>query len=368
MNTENNRLEAEQPLSSQFIDSATGGQPERAIKSDAIRKWFVTGEMLGEFIGIRFGHIGPGKDAPDWRYYSHAEFDGIGAFAEILRRVGVELKILPQIKFYPAYRATMSALKHWPRYLAPRHPVPWSSMAQTSAQVNCSQPPLAVAWHVFDEGVTYRIRQDSRKAGITVNTFLLASLTKAIRPALKDPRAVVPWMIPVNMRGAVNRERDTDNHTSYLGIRVHPDESLLALHRKILESLSRNEHWGNWYAFKLANCMTQSMRTYLVAKGKCTSQWSLGSFSNLGEWDPDKKVANPNAAGCWLFCPPALRMQMLAVGCATFQGRLSLTMQAHASLTSDSRVVRNWMNRWVAEIESSLATLAANPGVLSLAD
>jgi hypothetical protein len=368
MNAENNRLESEQPLSSQFIDSATSGKPARAINSDAISKWFVTGEMLGEFIGIRFGHIRLGTDTPDWRYYSHAEFDGIGAFAEILRRSGVELRILPQIKFYPAYRAIMSALKHWPRYLAPRHPVPFSSVAQTSARANCSQPPLAVAWHVFDEGISYRIRQDSRKAGITVNTFLLASLTKAIRPALQDPRAAVPWMIPVNMRGAVNRARDTDNHTSYLGIRVHPDESLLALHHKILKALSQNEHWGNWYAFKLANCMTQAMRTALVAKGMCMSQWSLGAFSNLGEWDPDKTVTNPQAAGDWLFCPPALRIQKLAAGCVTFQGRLSLTMQAHADLTSDSQVVRNWMSRWVAETESSLALLAANPGVLSLAD
>jgi len=59
---------------------------------------------------------------------------------------------------------------------------------------------------------------------------------------------------------------------------------------------------------------------------------------------------------------------MLAVGCATFQGRLSLTMQAHADLTSDSGVVRNWMNRWVAEVESSLAALAANPRTRSPAD
>ena len=97
-------------------------------KYGALRKWFLAAQDSGDYIGIRYGFIKEGSSTPEWIYLPHTDFDGIGAFAEILRSRGVVLGALPQIKYYPAYSAVMSALKHWPRYALPRQPLRWQEM------------------------------------------------------------------------------------------------------------------------------------------------------------------------------------------------------------------------------------------------
>jgi hypothetical protein len=326
-------------------------------KYTAVRKWFVAGEQTGEFIGIRYGHLRPGVTEPRWIYYSHKEFDGIGAFAEILRRGGVELPTLPQIKYYPAYSAVMAALKHWPRYAAPRHPLKWVPLERDASASQTGQPPRAFAWHVFDEPTTYRIRQDAREMGITVNTFLLDSLTQAMRPFFEDRSAPMPWMIPVNMRGGVRQYRDTDNHTSYVTVRVRAGDPPREIHRRILKNLSRGEHWGNWHAFKTAHCLPHAVRVRVFPKA--ISQWNVGGFSNLGEWDAEQRITHPDLAGAWVFSPTTLRTQLVGAGCITFQGRLSLMIQTHPELTTSVTTVQTWVKNWVACTQTALAKFAA---------
>lgn len=328
----------------------------------ALRKWFQTGPEIGEYIGIRFGHLTPGASEPEWIYYLHTDFDGIGAWVDIMRRRGVELRSLPQIKYYPAYSSLVSALKHWPRYFLPRRPLALKPLERSAAHAAAhTGPPRAIAWHVFDEVTTYRLRQNSHLLGLTVNTLLLHCLTRAIRPLFVDEGVAVPWMVPVNMRGGVSQYRDTDNHTSYVTVNIKPGMTPVDVHRHILLALSRGEHWGNWHAFKLGNLITASMRRFIARKGMAISQWNIGSFSNLGEWDADKTFSAPGVSGAWLFCPPALRTQMLAAGCVTFQGRLSVTIQAHPDLTTSAAAVNEWVESWVAGVEHALAQCAKLP-------
>ena len=157
-------------------------------------------------------------------------------------------------------------------------------------------------------------------------------------------------MIPINLRGGVNQYRDTDNHTSYVAILVHPDESAVEIYHKIRKALALGEHWGNWYAATLGHCIPHRMRARMIAQGTAISQWNVGAFSNLGEWDADKRITSSDAVGSWLVCPPVLRTQMLGACCIIFQGRLGLTLQAHAELTTHVATVRTWMNNWVAGV------------------
>src|SRR5439155_25818159 len=128
---------------------------------DPIKPWFLTAEELGEYIGIRFGRLAPGKTEPEWIYLRHAEFDGIGGFAEILRKRGATLGRLPQIR-HPASPSRLSVLKLLPKYLQPRHRVKWAALEQGPAFDGKPQPPTAAAWHVFDENETLRIRHVCR--------------------------------------------------------------------------------------------------------------------------------------------------------------------------------------------------------------
>jgi hypothetical protein len=325
---------------------------------DPISSWFIAGEQLGEYIGIRFGRVAPGAADPEWIFLRHTDFDGIGGLAELLRRRGAAVDRLPQIK-YPLGSSRMQLLRAVPRYLSPRQRIEWGPLKRGTASNDNAQPPAAVAWHLFDEDATTRVRRVCRRSGVTVNSFLLKHLTKAIRPFLADQSSVVPWMIPVNLRGKVDRGRDTANHTSYVAVKVSSYEMVHDVHRSIYAALARGEHWANWQVYQLGRFITAGMRRYVAASDWAFSQWNLGGFSNLGDWDPERRITQADCMGGWLFCPPVLRCQVVGAGCVTFQNRLSLTVQAHPNLTNDPEVVKAWVQDWVKEVEIDLASVLA---------
>lgn len=330
------------------------------LSNDPISPWFVAAEELGEYVGIRFGRIPPGRNEPEWIFLRHTDFDGIGGLAEILRRRGAELPRLQQIK-HPSPPSKLALLRALPKYAAPRHRIAWLPLEGDPQPSTNSQPPRAVAWHVFEEAATTQIRRVCRKEGITVNSFLLKHLTKAIRPYLADQSSVVPWMIPVNLRGKVSRARDVENHSSYVGVAVRSYETVHDVHHNIYAALARGEHWANWYAYLATRFLTPGMRKYLLRIERCTSQWSLGGFSNLGDWDAEKEITQPDCVGSWVFAPPVLRFQLIGAGCMTFQNRLSLLIQVHPELTTSSTVPKAWVQNWVKEIEMDVSSVLADP-------
>lgn len=332
--------------------------------TDPISPWFIAAEQLGEFIGIRFGRVAPGSSQPEWFFLRHTDFDGIGGLAELLRRRGAELPRLPQIK-HPIRPSPLWLLRALPKFLKPRRRVQWGPLESGPTLEGTGQPPPAVAWQVFDEVTTTQVRRVCRKAGFTVNSFLLKHLTKAIRPFLKEESAVVPWMIPVNVRGKVTRERDTANYTTYVGVQVRSYETVHDIHRNIYAALGRGEHWANWYAYYSGWLLPRGVQRFLLAKGLAMSQWNLGGFSNLGDWDPDRRITQPDCRGAWLFCPPVLRCQLVGAGVVTFQNQLTLTLQAHPDLTTHPAVPSAWMTNWVREIRMDLASILAEPSLMT---
>jgi hypothetical protein len=103
--------------------------------------------------------------------------------------------------------------------------------------------------------------------------------------------------------------------------------------------------------------MGSRLRRYLIAKELAMPQWFFGGFSNLGEWDPEKRISQTSCQGAWLFSPPVLSFQAVGAGCVTFQQRLSLVIQLHPRLTTSPAVPRTWINNWVKEIEMDLFSL-----------
>jgi NRPS condensation-like uncharacterized protein len=331
---------------------------------DPMKLWFRSAEEMGEFIGIRFGRITPGQSEPEWVFLSHKEFDGIGGFASILRKRGARLGRLPQVR-HPAAPSKLAVLKLLPKFLEPRRHLKWAPFDGAPSAAAIDRPPAALSWHVFDETETLRIRRVCRKAGVTVNSFLLKNLSKAIRFFLEDPSSVVPWMILVNLRGKVFRECDTANYSSYVSVKIQSYETMHDIHRNIYAALARKEHWANWYAFELARITTSGIRKFLLEKDLATSSWNIGGFSNLGDWDPEKEITADDCLGSWLFAPPVMRFQKIGAGCVTFQNRLSLLIQTHPELNTNPEVTNAWMQNWIKEIEFDVASGVENPAVFA---
>lgn len=325
-----------------------------------MKTWFLSLQETGEFIGIRFGRIPPGQTEPEWIYLPHTDVDGIGGFAQMFRDKGVDWPLLPQIK-HPSPPNRLAVLKNLPKFLIPRRRLTWRTTNDRAHSAAYTEAPPAAAWHAFDEETTKRIRQVARRESITVNSYLLKHLAKAIRGFLEDPSATIPWMVPVNLRGKINRSADIENHTSYVSVGVHPYDTVYDVHRKIYTALARGDHWSNWYSYDSSRILPAGARRYLIRIEKCMAEWNIGSFSNLGDWDAECKVTHPSLAGTWLFAPPVLRCQQLGCGCVTFQNRLALVIQAHPELTTDPAAPRAWMQAWIKEIQTDVSSvLSAN--------
>ncbi len=195
------------------------------------------------------------------------------------------------------------------------------------------------------------IRRASRISQVSMNSFLLKYLDRAVRPYLADPSAAVPWMVPVNLRGKVCQPSDTDNHSSYVAIRLLASEGVREVHDRIYRRLRAGQHCANWKAYSVGRFASVRLKKRLIETDRATCQWSVGGFSNLGDWDPDKTISAEGCLGAWLFAPPVLRCQLIGAGCVTFQGKLSLTLQIHPDLTTSAAVAQEWMRIWVREVE-----------------
>src|SRR5256885_12403654 len=129
------------------------------IAKDPISPWFEICEELDEYIGIRFGRISPGGTDPDWTFVRHTDFDGIGGFAELLRRRGAVIPRLPQIK-HPAPPSWRWVVRALPKFLKPRPRIKTGELQRRPVHRNSrEQPPKAAASHVFDEHSTTHIRR-----------------------------------------------------------------------------------------------------------------------------------------------------------------------------------------------------------------
>lgn len=320
---------------------------------DPVRPWFEAVESLGEYIGIRFGHRAPGNEDIEWMYLSHTDYDGIGGLVHLLRERGGKIEELPQIT-HPGTFSWLAFLRFLPALIAPKRILAWRPLKQGCQPIDMEQAPFAVSTHVFDEEKTLKIRLASRLSNVTVNSLLMKYLDRVVRSSLSDPSCAVPWMVPVNLRGRVVRDHDTGNHSSYVGVRIFASEGAREVQQHIYRAIHKGQHLAAWMGFDVSRNFSTQLRKRIIRANRATSQWSVGCFSNLGEWDSRREITAKPCLGDWFFSPPVLRSQMIGAGCVTFQGRLTLTLQIHPDLTTAPEVAVEWMRSWVREIELGL--------------
>ena len=308
---------------------------------NAAARWFLAAEATGDFMGIRYGRQAAGTDEVEWMFVPHAECDGIGGFARLLRERGADLDKLP-------------TTNHPDRgFVRPFLNLLWKkgSAGKVAVRADWSPPegsegvPEAVAWKLFSEQETELLRERCRREKLTVNSFLLKQLDLAVRPDIRAPDAVIPWMIPVNLRGDGTHADDTENHVSSVDIHISPDDTAAEIQCGVLKCLERGEHRANYLILCLGKFLSHRTKVRLVRKSRSLPGGNIGAFSNLGVWDAGKAMP----ADSWLFCPPVCKGQLLGAGCVTFQNRLSLTIQSHAGRSK----VEAWMERWVAPLTPS---------------
>ncbi|MEJ6730342.1 MAG: hypothetical protein QNK83_14375 [Akkermansiaceae bacterium] len=316
--------------------------PETSMNLTA--RWFQAVEATGDFMGIRYGRKPASSEEVEWAFVSHCDCDGIGGFARLLRNSGAKLHVLPETK-HPNREIIKPLWKLWRKSrsvgkVATRQDWDLSKRQEAgSSQV--------VAWHLFTEEETEQIRQNCRRMNVTVNSFLLKYLDQAVRPDLKKSTAAIPWMIPVNLRGDIKHDDDTENHVSCVEPLVAAEDSPEDIQRQIRHCLASGEHRANYLILGMGRFLSPRAKINLISKNRDKPEGNIGAFSNLGVWDREKVI---DTSDSWFFCPPVCKGQLLGAGCVTFQNRLSLTIQANLNFPDQPDIAKTWMARWIGAL------------------
>jgi hypothetical protein len=277
-----------------------------------------------------------------WTFVPHARFDGLGGFVDLLRRT-TAARDLP----VPVRRSQRPTL--WQRIAAvahlcaekPRVAGRWKNQDASwkPGAVRCQQGDTSAATHLFTVEETKALERAARRAGAPLNALLLSGLARASEPEVIDGPSI--WMMPVNMRGPVALPRDTANHTGYLQIDMAPSAKPVDVQAQVKERLRRREHWGSWLFLNLGRVAGyRGMRmTYRLQMRRFNNRPFVGSFSNLGSW---------KGVGTWYVCPPVTMNAPVAAGAIVCDGRLSLTLEAHASMPGGEVWSRALLQRWIA--------------------
>jgi hypothetical protein len=306
--------------------------------------WFEILEEMGEFVGMRAGHRAPGATEPAWQFCSHTGYDGLGWFVTLIRQQQADASIaiprMTETKRPSWFSQTGALLRLMAR--KPQQAATWAGWnGDWQAPPGGAAAGSATATHVFDVSGTRRLADVAAAKGVSVNSLLLAALGRAGAAQLQSGPAL--WMIPVNMRGPVNLARETANHTSYLQIATGAEATAQDVHHQIKTKLGNNEHWGAWLFTNCGRLVRLAGMKYLFNRELSRTggrPWT-GAFSNLGTWDN---------CGRWSVCPPVAKTCPVGVGVVTCDGCLSLTIDAHPSITSDASWSRTLMDRWVVEL------------------
>jgi hypothetical protein len=300
-------------------------------------------------MGIRYGRVAKESNEVEWSFVSHCECDGIGGFVRLLRKHGAEIPELPETKY--RCKGVIGPLwRFWQD--CRREPIcadrrDWQVTAPSGTGESTS-----VAWHLFTEEETQAIRERCRREGVTVNSLLLKYLDQAVRPEIRKPEATIPWMIPVNLRGDVRYADATENHVSCVDVRIAVDDSAASIQQQLRRRLARGEHRANEILLDVGRWMSHETKVRWMARNRSKAAGSIGAFSNLGEWDAEKKI---DTGDSWLFCPPVVTGQLLGAGCVTFQNQLGLTIQGCPGLADASETTSTWMRRWVSRVAAGIS-------------
>lgn len=309
---------------------------------DWVAEVFRAHRDCGESIAIVFGQVdarAPTAHDITWHELQHDQYDGVSGLASLLAKQGLKPDALPVLRegrpsWFRRIRGLLSVL----RYLSVRRQA-WNVEFDWKEPEGWPSPADRVAWILFDEDQTRALLQAAKSAGSTVNTFLLTHLDAVVCGRWVPRDSERRWMLPVNLRGAVQRHAEAPPHMSLLAVDMTGTPTPGAVQTHIDGLLRQGQHWGMWPLLHAGRVMGAEGMRKDIRKRALQGHSNTGMFSNLGVW-------NVAGGGSWLFCPAITRVYPIGAGCITVNGRLALTVQLHTGLGATLAEARETLEAW----------------------
>jgi hypothetical protein len=304
---------------------------------------------LGDSSLTRYGRVDARRRRIEWHAVDHAEADGVGGLARVLRRLGHRIAPLsgdhaPQPPWHRRWG-------HWRDYW--RHvqhaPIRWrTALADTGGGL--SDDP---AWVLFTRDETRRIEIAALRVGASVNSFLLATLNRVIAQELIEPATDYRWMIPVNLRGALSLPDDTANHVSVLSLPARHDMTPREVQERLRDLTRRQHDWGFYWTIRFIGRVFgyRGMLAVTRRMGRESDKGLIcGCLTNLGYWQASHPGLPEDPEDGWIVVPLVSRNNPVAAGAVTWNGRLSIALDIHSALQVAPQRIHALFSQWESAI------------------
>jgi len=312
-------------------------------EQDYIAQLFhVRRERYGISDDICWGWFDPETQNIEWNTWRHADADGIGGLAKILRPLGFPCSPLPQSNetYEPSWREIIKAGKQYPLPKAPKK-VHWKRTYDF--QHDQLHLPEVVC---FNEEDTARIVAQASVMGASAGNFVFAALSRVVAEQLIADDAPFHWFIPVNVRGACGINNEFFNQASGINLMVTGASQASDWQAQTRRALNAKRHWATWKLVRIGRYIGSTGLSWVYRLSSRSTHFA-GSCSNLGRW-PLTDVNNP---------PLPDRRVLVAVGPGTanypinssvieWDGRLTITLKIHPYICPDQATIRSMVNAW----------------------
>lgn len=267
------------------------------MSRDYISYWYEARVKYGGCDTIQLSWFNPLTENPHDNYvdFHHRAFDGVGAIEFYLRSIGIAYQKPEKSNNVPPTLLTLFKILFRSYGVNNYDSLPWRYKTIESEYYDTVlKSPIEVACLSME--TTQLLLKACEKKNISLNALLLSAANNMVHEHLLDDmtcesNVVVPWMVPINMRGDVRLSNPFANHTSAIMVFLNNNSSP----KEIGETIRRNLKKGmNWKLWMLGNCgwaIGKSGVSWLYKKG-INSRWYGGSCTFIGNWNSKKMSLN----------------------------------------------------------------------------
>jgi hypothetical protein len=280
--------------------------------------------------------------------YHHKDLDGYGAICTLLAERNVKFVPPPPRpeKAPPSRLVRARALAAVLRQKLRLEGVSWIVRNESWKQ-GTRVTRRACGGRVLTAEQTARVREAAKRTGVSVNSLLLHALNHAVTPLVARTSGRSRWGMPVNMRGPVRVEPEMANTSSIVSVEIADGASAKEVHSVVSDLFARKLDWGKWDQINLMMRLGERAARRKVREyyGNTAHPARIGVFSNLGQWS-----AESAADEGFLVFGTTTAVDPVFATAVSWNGRLSIALNVHPSLTESSPVVDGWVAAWLEAV------------------
>ncbi|WP_412473459.1 hypothetical protein [Halobacteriovorax sp. YZS-1-1] len=307
----------------------------RYLSRDWVGVWYEILKERGEndqcVIG-RAKYIDGDIHEPQYFEYSHSLMDGSASIPFYLTKLGAKRGPIfsnykKEISFFDHIKLAFRA-----KDISPAHKPDWKIQSQKRPKNNYEFALKALS---VDE--TKKFNDYLKENKLSQNIVILELLNRFVFELIKEEsqNESYSWLLPINIRGIVNKINPYENHTSFVQMRLNANSTYESIRKVFSAKVKTLNHIGLWWVHHIGVLFGRGYMAKLSRKSAGKNFW-LGTFSNVGSWDVRDETYNSlGEQEVWFATTPGSRNFPIGLVAMEFNAKLSLTLKVHPFISEN---------------------------------